>query len=52
MGNTDLVPVLASCSSEVLGRALLGIDKILETTPFFRKMAWASLFRAVKREVV
>ena len=49
MGNTDLVPLLASSASTLLGKALLHIDEALERVPVGRDMGWASLFRAVKR---
>ncbi|MCB9777266.1 MAG: methyltransferase domain-containing protein [Alphaproteobacteria bacterium] len=48
MGNTDLVPLLRPVRSRLLGRLLLTVDRALEHTPPLSRMAWASLFRAVK----
>jgi len=48
LGNTDLLPWLAHSRSFNLAKALLGIDWLLEHTPFIRGMAWASIFRAFK----
>jgi ubiquinone/menaquinone biosynthesis C-methylase UbiE len=48
MGNTDLVPLLARIRSRALGRALLALDWFLEHIPFLRRMAWTSIFRAIK----
>ncbi len=49
MGNTDLIPLLANSKWSALGKSLLRIDQALERIPYIQRMAWASLFRAVKR---
>ena len=48
LGNTDMVPLLTGEGSRWLWRPLMRIDQFLERLPVIKKMAWASLFRAVK----
>ncbi len=51
MGNTDILPLLARFRSARLASALLRLDEFLEKTPGLRRLAFASLFRAVKEKV-
>lgn len=48
LGTTDLVPLLRNARSPMLYRGLMALDALLERLPGIRRMAWASLFRAVK----
>jgi ubiquinone/menaquinone biosynthesis C-methylase UbiE len=48
MGNTDLLPLLAKCSSKWLGRLLLLIDQLIERIPIGRRIAFASIITASK----
>jgi SAM-dependent methyltransferase len=48
MGNADMVPWLAAPRWLWLRRPLMALDALLERVPLVRRLAWASLFRAVK----
>ncbi|HZU34677.1 MAG TPA: class I SAM-dependent methyltransferase, partial [Gemmataceae bacterium] len=48
LGNTDIVPWLSRLGSRWCGQALLGMDWLLEHIPGIRRLAWTSIFRAVK----
>jgi len=48
LGNTDILPYLTGERSRWLWGPLMSVDRVLEQVPLIRKMAWASLFRAVK----
>jgi SAM-dependent methyltransferase len=48
MGNADLLPLLAGCSSTALGRGLLLVDRAHSHLPLLRGAAFASLFTATK----
>lgn len=48
MGNTDLIPLLRTCSWAPLGHALLLADVVHARLPMVRRLAFASLFTAVK----
>jgi len=51
MGNADLLPLLSKSRSAGLGRILLATDGALSRIPIVRRMAWASIFRAIKEEM-
>jgi len=48
LGNTDLLPWLSRLRWRLGGRLLLCIDRLLEHMPAVRRLAWCSIYRAVK----
>jgi hypothetical protein len=48
IGNTDLLPVLATSRARWLGASLLALDRVLERVPIVGRMGWISIFRARK----